>query len=148
ARVSVVAVLVMATAGIATAGDKIVWPNHYRKMPLVSDVEIPARTYKDPNLVNPWGLAHSEEGPWWVANNHTGTSTVYKGTGQPEPLVVLVPGDPTGLVYHEGEGFLLPTESDPPAPAEFIFASEDGTISAWNDATISPKGPAAMVVID
>src|SRR5436190_24023346 len=28
----------------------------------------------DPNLVNPWGLARSTDGPWWVSNNGTGTT--------------------------------------------------------------------------
>src|SRR5260370_847264 len=32
---------------------------------------------QDPNLINPWGIAYSPTGPFWVSNNHTGTSTVY-----------------------------------------------------------------------
>src|ERR1700738_4696765 len=35
----------------------------------------------DTNLVNPWGLARSSGSPWWVADNGTGLSTLYDGTG-------------------------------------------------------------------
>ena len=31
----------------------------------------------DANLVNPWGLTASATSPFWVANNGTGTSTLY-----------------------------------------------------------------------
>jgi hypothetical protein len=46
---------------------------------LVSDIAGKATT-TDPNLVNPWGLvAAGTQGPFWVANNVTGTSTLYNG---------------------------------------------------------------------
>jgi len=32
---------------------------------------------QDPNLINPWGIAFSPTGPFWVNNNHTGTATIY-----------------------------------------------------------------------
>ena len=32
---------------------------------------------QDPNLINPWGVAFSPTGPFWVNNNHTGTATIY-----------------------------------------------------------------------
>ena len=59
---------------------------------LVSDNKktIPAVT-KDANLVNAWGLAAGPDTEWWVANNRTGTSTLYDGNGTPDSLVVSIP---------------------------------------------------------
>src|SRR5580700_7459947 len=31
----------------------------------------------DPNLVNPWGIATSATGPFWISDNGTGLATVY-----------------------------------------------------------------------
>src|SRR5262245_51714219 len=54
---------------------------------------------QDTNLVNPWGLAAGPNGEWWVANEGTGTSTLYD-TSSPQvsvvPAVFGVPGAPTG----------------------------------------------------
>src|SRR5215469_6284715 len=45
---------------------------------LVSDnTQFTPAQVQDPNLVNPWGLAASPKGDWWVANQGTGTSTLY-----------------------------------------------------------------------
>jgi uncharacterized protein (TIGR03118 family) len=82
--------------------------------------------------VNAWGIARSATSPWWVSDNGTGLSTVYNGTtGNPSALVVTVPGAPTGIVFNGTSAF--PVLGG--APARFIFASEDGTISAWNGGT-------------
>ena len=73
---------------------------------LVSDGGVPAdRT--DPNLVNGWGLARSATSPWWVADNGTDVSTLYQGNGTPVPLVVRVPGGPTGAVFNGTSSFVL-----------------------------------------
>ena len=88
----------------------------------------------DPNLVNPWGLAESATGPFWTANQGSGTSTLYTGAGGKVPLTVAIPGTPggptgpTGEVFFGGTGFVLPDG----APARFLFANLDGTISGWN----------------
>jgi uncharacterized protein (TIGR03118 family) len=111
---------------------------------LVSDIPGLAQV-TDPNLVNPWGMASSPTSPWWVADNGTGVSTLYNGnTGTPNPLVVTVPtmvggtppADPTGLIFNNTAGFLLPgTIANPvPTKALFIFANEDGVIAGWNGA--------------
>jgi hypothetical protein len=34
---------------------------------------------QDPDLVNPWGISMSATSPFWVANNGSGTSTLYAG---------------------------------------------------------------------
>ena len=61
----------------------------------------------DPQLVNAWGLAASPTGPWWVANEARGSSTLYSGTGRKQALTVSVPGGPTGVVYNSGRGFVV-----------------------------------------
>jgi uncharacterized protein (TIGR03118 family) len=116
----------------------------YVRQDLVSDQPgLAPRT--DPNLVNPWGIALGDDTAIWVANNETGTSTIYLGNGRPAPLVVQIPaaaaghGTPTGIVYHEaeeGEGedeFIVSAgPAGPSGPSVFIFASLDGTISGWS----------------
>ncbi|HXP35518.1 MAG TPA: TIGR03118 family protein [Chthoniobacterales bacterium] len=100
----------------------------------------------DPNVVNPWGMALAPSGNIWVADNHTGVSTVYKQDGTPapnaaNPLVVTIPpsatnppntpGSPTGIVFN-GTSFFKVTKGTSSQPAKFIFVSEDGMISGWN----------------
>ncbi len=114
---------------------------------LVSDIpgEAPVT---DPNLVNPWGIAYSPTGPFWVADNHTGVSTLYDGSGQPQSLVVTIPppaggggpGTPTGVAFNDVGGF----ELAPGRSALFIFATEDGTISGWNPG-VNPTSAVLMV---
>jgi len=109
---------------------------HYKQTNLVSDMPGVA-SVTDPNLVNSWGLARSSGSPWWVADNGTGLSTLYSGTGAIVSLVVTIPpsdpkisptGTPTGVVFNGGSGF----EIKKGFPATFIFVAEDGTISGWN----------------
>jgi uncharacterized protein (TIGR03118 family) len=117
---------------------------------LVSDGAVPAAV-TDPKLINPWGLAASSGSPWWVNDNGTGFSTLYNGTGAIQSLVVTIPppggsspgatSAPTGMVFNgNSSAFLV----GPNAPAFFIFATEDGTISGWNPA--SPAGRNAAVL--
>jgi hypothetical protein len=79
-------------------------------------------------LVNAWGIAANATRPWWVADNGTGYSTIYSGTGTKGSLEVIIPGAPTGIVSYGGSQFAVIL---PSWPARFIFASEDGTTSAW-----------------
>jgi len=104
---------------------------------LVSDGSVPAN-FTDPNLKNPWGLAFNPFAFDWVANNHTGTSTLYDGLGNAAPLVVKIPGvngeevgEPTGIVYSGGTDFVV-TDGVKKGPARFMFAGENGTITGWS----------------
>lgn len=109
----------------------------YIQTNLVSDLPGVA-VYQDPNLVNPWGLARSPSGPYWVSDAGSGVATVYDGDGAALPLVVTVPppgggqppAAPTGQVFNDTTGF----EVSPGQRALFLFATEDGTISGWNPA--------------
>ncbi len=117
-----VAVVLCASVAVARA-DK----NSYRSTVLVSNQSGTAPVV-DAKLVNAWGIAASATSAWWVANNGTGSATVYMGDGTKVPLEVTVPGAPTGIVSNAGSAF----ELTPGNPARFIWASENGTISAWN----------------
>jgi len=111
----------------------------YVQTNLVSDIPGLAQTTTDPLQVNPWGIARSAGSPWWIADNGTGVSTIYTGAGVPVPnppgtqFVVHIPtapggsppASPTGIVSSTGTAF---------GSARFLFATEDGTISAWNPA--------------
>jgi uncharacterized protein (TIGR03118 family) len=115
---------------------------------LVSNIPGHARV-TDVSLVNPWGMASSATSPWWVADNGTGLSTLYNGnTGVKSALVVTIPPElngtppsaPTGLVFNNTTGFTLPTGGK----SSFIFATENGTIAAWNGA----QGTQALKMAD
>jgi uncharacterized protein (TIGR03118 family) len=126
---------------------------HYKQTNLVSDITGMAPV-TDPNLKNPWGITRSSGSPWWVANNNSGTSTLYTGAGAIIPIngtgTVTVPppgfapgtqSAPTGIVFNGSTtDFLVGTSA--PAPAHFIFVTEDGTISGW------AGGQNAVLVVD
>lgn len=136
------ALALLVTAPVAAAGPRP--PNIYETHVYVSDQPL-VGDHQDPNLVNGWGIVHGPTTPWWVANNGTATSTLYNAAGTPLPLVVDVPGAPTGTVFNTGTGFVV-SSGGASAPARFLFASEDGTISAWNPAVPAPGSTQAFVV--
>jgi uncharacterized protein (TIGR03118 family) len=116
-------------------------PNAYDVTQLVTDQPVTGVT-TDADLLNPWGIAFNPNGFVWVANNHSGTSTLYDGNGTKNSLVVTIPpasgtgkGSPTGITYNGTNDFNVVTNVPPsnanPTPARFIFASEDGAITAW-----------------
>ena len=134
----------LAALAVATAGALVIAPSKaravgYLQTNLVSDGGISAPV-TDPNLSNPWGMAFFPGGPFWVADNNTGVSTLYDGLGNIVPLVVSIPipsgthftnSGPTGVVVNANPTlFVMPGTTD---PALFIFASNDGSISAWNN---------------
>ena len=108
----------------------------YVQTNLISDINGVARI-TDPNLVNPWGMAAGPTTPLWIADNGTDVSTLYSGGVHGSiptivPLVVTIPGGaPTGIVFNPTTGFVVDTGSAS-APANFIFSSEAGKITAWS----------------
>lgn len=126
----------MLVASLGVSLTSLAEAQHYQQTNLVSDQ--PGATTTDSHLVNPWGLSRSSTSPWWVANNGTGTSTLYNGAGTPSALVVTIPpapgsteaGVPTGTVFNGTTSF----ELAPGSPARFLFVTEDGTIAGWNPA--------------
>jgi uncharacterized protein (TIGR03118 family) len=106
---------------------------------LVSDIPGLA-TILDTSLVNPWGISHSATSPFWVSNQGTNTATLYAVTDTLNvtknaltvaiPTTASGPQGPTGQVNNTGMSFQIGAA---PAPAAFIFANLNGTISAWNN---------------
>ena len=115
--------------------------NSYTRRDLVSDGGGIAAERFTANLVNAWGIAASPTGPWWVSAADSGKSLLYNGNGRQLALVVAVPGAPTGTVFNGGAGFVIPNAG----AARFLFASEDGTISAWSPSLV-PDNQAVVVV--
>jgi len=124
-------------AALALAASAHAANNAYQQHNLVSNGAVPADNV-DPNLVNAWGIAFNPTGVVWVANNGTGTSTLYNGLGVPQALVVTIPaapgaqgpGSPTGTVFSGSNDFAV-TNGTTSAPSRFLFVSEDGVISGW-----------------
>ncbi|MGF6442027.1 TIGR03118 family protein [Paraburkholderia youngii] len=158
------AVIVLAagfTIGHAAADDA------YVVKPLVSNVA-GAAPKVDGVLQNAWGIAFSPAGsPFWINDNATGCSTLYDGEGTkvttlqvaiPLPGNVIpagachpvlpksppnpTPAAPTGIVWNPSSAFLVPGTK---IPAVFIFATEDGTISAWAGG-LNPANNAVIAV--
>lgn len=108
------------------------WAGSYTQTNLVSDIPGLAAV-TDSNLADPWGVAFSATGPFWVSDNHTNVSTLYTGTPSTIPLIVAVPGGPTGQVYNSNSSaFVLASNNK---AARFIFDTQAGTILAWNGGT-------------
>lgn len=147
-------IAIAAGATIARAGgdDSHADRNAYLITPLVSNLAGVA-AHRDPVLQNAWGIAFSPSGsPFWVNDNVTGCSTLYTGDGTKVGLQVSIPlpgnivapascqpvdpnnppnptpAAPTGIVWNPSAAFVVPGTK---LPAAFIFATEDGTISAW-----------------
>jgi uncharacterized protein (TIGR03118 family) len=124
--------------------------NAYIQHNLISDVPGLA-DITDPNLVNPWGMSFSATSPYWVSNHGKGNTTVYTNSSTTTGVTISTtvvtippaaggtsPSTPTGQVQNSTTGFLLANGTK----ASFIFATEDGTVSAWNG------GTTATVMID
>jgi uncharacterized protein (TIGR03118 family) len=110
----------------------------------------------DPLLANAWGLARGATSPWWISDNDTGWSTLYDAKGKQVPLRVLIPtagngpasptglngpGTPTGIVFNgSSTDFQIQGMS-----AIFLFATLDGTISAWVPGVNANQ---TMIVVD
>jgi len=146
-------------------------PNRYIVTSLVSDLDGVAPN-TDPILQNAWGVAFTPAAsPFWVADNATGCATLYDGIGAKQSLEVRIPlpggtlpasackhvnpksppsqspAAPTGIVWNPttnvATAFLVPGTQ---LPASFIFATEDGTISAWTGG-LTPAD-AAVIAVD
>ena len=112
-------------------------PNEFQQTNLISDIPGVARI-TDPNLKNPWGQAFDPLSDWFSDNNGN-VSTFYTGgvngsIPSKVPLTVSIPGGaPTGIVNNTTSGFVV-NNAKGSAPADFIFDSESGVLSAWSGA--------------
>ena len=143
--------LLGAAAGSLLAQTASAPPNNYLVHNLVSDLANIA-DHQDPNLVNPWGLGFGST-PFWVGNNGKGSATLYDGIGAVIPLVVTIPqagdsgtdGPVTGVMFNAFASNSSAFDVQAGMPALFIFCSEDGVISGWNEAV---SGPNASILFD
>jgi uncharacterized protein (TIGR03118 family) len=116
---------------------------NYKQVNLVADVTGFGAARIDPNLGNAWGIAVAPSGALWISANHTGVSTIYDLNGATLRPPVLIPsgskgpGAPTGQVFNNTPDFVIPSTG---IVSKFIFAGEDGTLSAWSG------GSAAILV--
>jgi uncharacterized protein (TIGR03118 family) len=125
-------ILALAIPSSGTAQNAYLQHNLVSDLPGMADVT-------DTNLVNPWGISFSATSPFWIADNGTGLSTLYNSTGMVQSLVVTIPppagqpgpAAPTGTIANTVPGFLATGTNT----AHFLFATEDGTISAWSSST-------------
>ena len=118
----------------------------YSQTNLVSDVPGLA-AITDPQLRNPWGVSFSAGSPFWVSDQGSNLSTLYRvdaagvatkvGLEVAIPTTAAGPQGPTGQVSNATTSFLLNG-----SPAAFLFANLNGTISAWNGAA----GTTAQIV--
>jgi len=132
----------------------------YKETDLVADLGGHAPNV-DPLLINPWGMVF-DRGRLVVANpgpneipgsGGGGAATFYKMLGKtahkpvfvpPAPVLGHVPGSPVGVVVNPSHEFVI-SKNGKSAPAELIFDTLDGTISAWSP-KVDPDN--ALIVID
>ena len=120
----------------------------YSQHNIVSDVDGLA-DHTDTNVVNAWGLDSGPTSPWWFSDNGAGKTTLFNIGNNVIQATFTVPGaggaqgNPTGLVFSGGTGFVVNNGVGSPSAARFIFSSEDGTISAFKGAPIVTVVPNA-----
>jgi len=109
----------------------------------------------DTQLLNPWGISIFPGQDFWIANNNSGTSTLYDAQGHKDAALVVTipgaghnpngncsPGCPTGNVANaNGSSF---------GGGQFIFDTEDGLVASWtgasNNATVAFDNSASGAV--
>ena len=129
-----------AGAGVANAADGFTQNN------LVSNIPGLATT-TDSQLVNPWGVSFANGSPVWISDQGTQTSPLFAvtgstGVGNAPLFTVNIPpmgaSGPTGQVANAGGmGFNVNGIGANGAPAAFIFANLNGSISAWNGSPLT-----------
>lgn len=160
------ALLVASTIGFAALSMAMggeAWGQGYIQSNLVSDggaggggVNIKAK-FTDPQLQNPWGISFLPGSPFWVSDNNTNLTTLYNGDGTPfTPAAAgggfIIPGGAaSGQVANANNNpafgtFMIPNApgTSGTAPADFIFDSENGIISAWQPG----DGQNAVTLVD
>jgi uncharacterized protein (TIGR03118 family) len=124
---------------IALSFASVSFAQHYTQTNLQANAPGVAEA-TDPQLVNSWGMARTSGSVWWVSDNVTGVATLYNGPATKQSLVVTIPpanpnnpktptGSPTGIIANGSTTDFVLT---PGKPADFIFATLDGSIAAWN----------------
>ena len=108
----------------------------YEQTNIVSDGSVPAMK-TDTNLLNPWGVAIGKA--FWIDSPGSGLSLIDDAQGTQQFTVAVPPavstsphGQPTGVVFNgDTTNFKISVNGQ---AAQFIFATLDGTVAAWNSA--------------
>jgi uncharacterized protein (TIGR03118 family) len=103
---------------------------------ITNDQSAQSAQITDPSLVNSWGISYLPTGPFWVSDNGTGVTTLYRidpatNATTKLGLTVTIPGD--GSIT--GQTANLNFGSGAFGGNLFVFVSEDGTISGWQSGT-------------
>ena len=106
----------------ATLAPLTSFAQQYQETDQVSNAGGQGAQFIDPHLLNPWGIARSSTGAWWVSDEDGGVATLYNGEGiavnaqgAPQPLVVTIShagqgeGGPTGVVFNGSSDFDVET---------------------------------------
>jgi uncharacterized protein (TIGR03118 family) len=128
----------------------------YVVTPLVSDLAGKAK-FQDGVLRNSWGVAFTPAGsPFWIADNGTGCSTLYDGTGAKQSLQVSIPLP--GNVVPSTDCKQPPTPAAPTGTVKPPLTPAAPTGIIWNPSpafvvpgTVSPvnsKGIPAVFIFD
>jgi len=140
----------MTASAAELLGDNLTNGNSFMQTNLVSDGTVPAELI-DPDLINPWGISSpAPGGPFWISDNNAGVTTFYSGSTKDGQVAIAPPlgktgaGTPTGQVFNSTQGFNI-SQNGKTAPALFIFATEDGTISGWNP---NVNGGSSVIAVD
>src|SRR6202171_940799 len=134
-------ILLLLSTVISSAVPSGLWAQQggYFQTNLVSNTAGVATT-TDPQLLNPWGISFLPGQDFWIANNNSGTSTLYDLNGNKNTALVVTipaatknpngncsPGCPTGTVSNSNGTYF--------GGGQFIFDTEDGLIANWTGAS-------------
>jgi uncharacterized protein (TIGR03118 family) len=154
AAAAVTAICVVATTAVrADDGDRHDKQNRYNVTNLTSDIMGMAPNI-DPVLQNAWGVAFTPgASPFWIADNATGCSTLYDGTGlpqpQPKPLLVKIPlpgGGVTTACKHVDPN--NPPNPTPAAPTGLVWNPSAAFAVPGTQSATNPNGIAAAFIWD
>jgi uncharacterized protein (TIGR03118 family) len=140
--------LALSTALVMAQASNTRTNSGYAQVNLVSDVSSNAPE-TDARLLNPWGIVAGADHVW-VNDNHSSLVTAYGPHGRPFQFAISVPapgggpGSPTGLALNQTSGFVI-TNGMKHGPSSFLMATEEGTITAWNQHF---SGSNAVIVVD
>jgi uncharacterized protein (TIGR03118 family) len=115
----------------------------------LTSLGFPMAGHVDPNLVNPGGISFAPTSPFWVSDNGAGIATLYNAAGVPNALVVTVAApagsppefvsSPTGTVFNNNNSDFIVSDGVKTGSANFLFATENGTISGRSAAISSTQ---------